>query len=81
MPPYAPGDQSKAVCAACEALMSTTFAVRDVPFRNPPGGVVPGGVVHGILVAVCDACGTVVGIPAQSTPAVRAALLGHAAPE
>ncbi|WP_201213969.1 hypothetical protein [Rhodocyclus purpureus] len=64
---YQEGDKSKAICQTCADLVETTFLRRDVPFSD---GV---GLARGILVAVCDRCHEVVGIPAQSTPAIREA--------
>ncbi|PRX98306.1 hypothetical protein [Paraburkholderia sp. BL25I1N1] len=64
---YEDGEKSKAVCHHCKQLVSTTFARRDVPFSDGKGEV------KNILAAVCDACGNVVAVPAQSTPAVREA--------
>lgn len=65
---YRAGDKSKALCETCQAVVDTTFCYRDVPFDTPPG------VVKGILVASCNTCGSVVAIPAQSTPAIKGAL-------
>jgi hypothetical protein len=62
---YAPGDKSRAICPHCAKLVATSFAYRDVPFDD---GV---GMAKGILAAVCDGCGRVVAVPAQSTPAIR----------
>lgn len=62
---YRAGDKSKALCGACETAVSTTFAYRDVPFDD---GL---GTVKDVLAAVCDQCGAVAAIPAQSTPAIR----------
>ncbi|MCF6199305.1 MAG: hypothetical protein L3J67_07905 [Hyphomicrobiaceae bacterium] len=64
---YHAGDKSKAACEQCKSLVTTTFAYRDVPFRHAKGQA------KDLLVAVCDECGDVVSIPAQSTPAVREA--------
>lgn len=64
---YKPGDKSRAICPHCAALVSTTFAYRDVPFDDGSG------VVKGILAGTCDVCGAVASIPAQSTPAIRRA--------
>lgn len=61
------GDKSRAICEHCEALVETTFARRNVPFSDGQG------VAESILVAVCDTCGQVASIPAQSTPAIKAA--------
>lgn len=64
---YEAGEKSKAICAHCETLVTTTFQYRDVPFDDGEG------IVKDILVAVCDNCDAVVAIPAQSTPAIRRA--------
>jgi len=61
------GDKSKAICAQCQKVVSTTFVYRNVPFND---GV---GLVKDILVAVCDACDVIVATPPQSTPAIKAA--------
>jgi hypothetical protein len=61
---YEPGDKGRAVCESCESVVSTTFAVRDVPFSD---GV---GTAKDILVAVCDLCDDVVAIPAQSVASI-----------
>jgi hypothetical protein len=62
------GDKSEAICPACRRRRATTFEVRDVP-------VVDRRVtVPDVLVAVCDACGKVAAIPAQSTPLLKQAL-------
>ena len=64
---YEAGEKSKAICESCGALVSTTFANRDLPFDDGEG------VVKDVLASVCDQCGQVVALPAQSTPAVRQA--------
>lgn len=64
---YKAGEKSKAVCEDCCALVSTTFAYRDVPFDDGKGEV------KDVLASVCDQCERVVALPAQSTPAVRRA--------
>lgn len=61
---FSEGDQSKAICASCKGVRATTFAYRDVPFSDG------NGVVKNILAGVCDQCGSVASIPAQSTPAI-----------
>lgn len=63
---YQEGDKSRAICDA-DGLVTTTFAVRTVPFRDGSGSV------EDILVAVCDVCGAVVATPPQSTPSIQAA--------
>ncbi|MGP6090021.1 hypothetical protein [Antarctobacter jejuensis] len=64
---YKVGEKSKAICEDCGALVSTTFAYRNVPFDDGKGEV------KDVLAAVCDQCDRVVALPAQSTPAVRRA--------
>lgn len=64
---YQEGDKSRAVCSFCEGLVHTTFLRRDVPFDD---GV---GAASNVLVSVCDTCNHTVGVPAQSTPAIKAA--------
>jgi hypothetical protein len=64
---YRSGEKSRAICASCKKLVGTTFAYRDVPFDDGEGEV------KDILAAICDECGAVVSIPAQSTPAIRRA--------
>lgn len=64
---YKPGEKSRAVCETCGGLATTTFAYRDVPFDDGSG------TVRDVLAGVCDGCGEVVSIPAQSTPAIRRA--------
>lgn len=63
---HAVGEKSSAICCDC-GLVSTTFAVRDVPFED---GI---GVAEGIMTCVCDGCGIVVAIPALSTPQIASA--------
>ncbi len=63
---YQIGDKSQAACPECQARVTTTFALRDVPFTDSSA------IARAILVAVCDDCQAVVGIPAQSTPKIRA---------
>ena len=73
---FAVGDKSKAICETCKDVVTTTFAIRDVPFSD---GV---GIAKDILVSVCDCCGEIVATPAQSTPDIkkaRAAALGELA--
>jgi hypothetical protein len=64
---YSAGDKSKAICETCQELVETTFLYRDVPFDDGSG------MVKDILASVCDRCGEVVAIPAQSLPAIRRA--------
>lgn len=64
---YKEGDKSRAICSFCEGLVHTTFLRRDVPFDDGVGSA------SGVLVSVCDTCDRTVGVPAQSTPAIKAA--------
>lgn len=64
---YEAGDKSQAICSHCEALVETTFAYRNLPFDDGSG------TVEDVLAAVCDVCGHVASIPAQSTVAIRRA--------
>ncbi len=64
---YTEGDKGRALCSHCKGLVSTTFVRRDVPFSDAQG------LAKAILVGVCDQCGQVVSVPAQSTPAIRQA--------
>jgi hypothetical protein len=64
---YVVGKRSQAIYPRCRGLVLTTYRHRDLPFSD--GSVS----ARNRLVSVCDACDTVVAIPAQSTPAIRAA--------
>jgi hypothetical protein len=64
---YRPGDKSRAICTRCGSVVPTTLAPRDVPFSDGAGSAC------GVLAATCDHCGSVVAVPAQSTPAIAAA--------
>ena len=65
--PPVEGGRGKAICNNCREIVSTTYRRRDVPFSDGNGEA------KDILVSVCDACGSVVAIPAQSTPAIKEA--------
>lgn len=64
---YREGQQSEALCPACERRVSTTFRVRTVHLEQS------GIDVPGVLVAVCDECGEIAALPAQSAPRLREA--------
>ena len=64
---YREGDSSEAICHACERRVGTRFAVRTV--RLPGTGIE----VPDVLAAVCDECGGIAAIPAQSAPKLREA--------
>ena len=61
------GDRSEAICHACEKRVSTQFAVRTVRLAET------GLDVPDVLAAVCDECGGVAAIPAQSAPKLKEA--------
>jgi len=62
------GDKSEAICPTCRHRASTSFEIRDVPVaeRNI--------VVPNVLVAICNDCGEIAAIPAQSAPLLKEAL-------
>ncbi|TMV02600.1 hypothetical protein FGK63_20445 [Ruegeria sediminis] len=62
---FSVGDKSRAICPDCEQIVSTTLERQDVSLDDGSG------TVPGILAGVCDQCGTVVSIPAQSAPVIR----------
>lgn len=59
------GDRGQAVCEQCRQRTSTTYQYRTVRLERT------GVDVSDVLVAVCDTCGGVVSIPAQSTPKLK----------
>jgi len=63
--PFKVGDKSKAICNKCRKIVPTTMHLGN--YRIPKKKIV----VPGILLAYCDNCGKLVGIPHQSTPKIR----------
>jgi hypothetical protein len=61
------GDRSEAICRACEKRVTTRFAVRGYTLQESRVEV------PDLLVAVCDECGGIVAIPAQSSPRLKEA--------
>lgn len=61
---YKVGDKSKGICGDC-GLTETTFKIKDVPIANT------NKVVKNILVATCDKCDCVIGIPQQSAANIK----------
>lgn len=61
------GEKSFAICSFCFAITPTTYRRRDVSFGDGSGQV------KDILVSVCDICGSIVAIPAESASAIREA--------
>ncbi len=64
---YQDGGKGRAICPSCAEVRSLTWKRVDVPFSDGEG------LARNILAGVCDTCGNVIAIPAQSTPAIRAA--------
>ncbi|MCP3429720.1 hypothetical protein [Opacimonas viscosa] len=64
---YKEGESTKAICENCKALVNARYKVRDVPFSDGRG------TVKDILAIVCGNCERVIGIPHQSTPAIKKA--------
>jgi len=64
---YREGELSEGLCARCEARVTTRFAVRTVRLHES------GIDVPGVLAAVCQQCGEIVSLPAQSAPRLREA--------
>jgi YgiT-type zinc finger domain-containing protein len=61
MKPYQEGDRSAGICETCRSKVTTRMTSRHY---TPAGRDVA---VPDVLVAVCERCGDVVGIPHQST--------------
>jgi hypothetical protein len=62
---YRVGEKSKAICERCREVRPTTFRERSVPLSSGKGSVPI------VLVAVCDACDSVVSVPQQSVPRIQ----------
>ena len=69
---FTAGDKSRAYCCRCLDIAHTTILLRDVRFSDGQG------IAKNILVGVCDDCGSVVAIPAQSVKAIAQSLAGNA---
>jgi len=54
------GDRGQAICPACRARVTTTYEYRTVRLERT------GVDVENVLVGVCDLCGEIVSIPAES---------------
>lgn len=63
--PYKAGEKSRAICSFCNSIQITTFTERTVLLR------LGNEMVPNLLVAVCDNCNKVVGIPQQSVPRIQ----------
>ncbi len=70
---YRSGDRSMGICEGCKSRVNTRMEYRDY---TPSGWDIA---VPDILVAVCERCGGVVGIPHQSTPKLNEFRQGKAA--
>jgi len=64
---YREGDRSEAICHVCEKRVTTQFAVCTVHLHES------GIDVPDVLAAVCNECGGVASIPAQSAPRLKEA--------
>jgi hypothetical protein len=64
---YREGDASEALCQTCQKRVSTRFAVRTLQLPET------GAEVPDVLAAVCQECGGVAAIPAQSAPKLKEA--------
>jgi hypothetical protein len=62
---YRAGDRSAGVCESCRRRVVTRMEYRDY---TPPGW---DETVPDVLVAACETCGEVVGVPHQSTPKIN----------
>jgi hypothetical protein len=60
-------DRSEGMCSTCTRRVETVFKLRD--YRLMESGIE----VPKLLVAVCQSCGGIVAIPAQSTPKLKEA--------
>lgn len=69
------GDKGQAICMACGKLRDTTYRydTYEVPEK-------PGRRVENVLLAFCDSCGTLVAIPAQSSPKIQVEIRKHDLP-
>ena len=61
------GDRSEAICADCDRIVTTRYAVRTIHLSGSSINV------PDVLVGVCDFCDGIVSLPAQSTPKIREA--------
>jgi len=59
------GDKGRAICPACRRPVTTTYEYRTVHLERT------GVDVDNVLVGVCDVCGEIVSIPAQSAPRLK----------
>jgi len=62
---YQSGDRSAGICETCKSRVNTHMEYRDY---TPTGWH---ETVPDVLVAVCEVCGQVVGVPHQSTPKIN----------
>jgi hypothetical protein len=69
VPSLAHGDQRRAVCRHCARVASVTYQLRSVALYGADSAAAT------MLAGVCDTCGHVVALPAQSTPAIKQAKL------
>ncbi|MBN8542536.1 MAG: hypothetical protein J0L82_19255 [Deltaproteobacteria bacterium] len=63
---YKEGDKSKAICGHCKKIVPTTFKVRRANLKDGNATLV----VPDVLIAACDECDKIAGVPQQSFAAV-----------
>ena len=61
------GEQGKAVCSSCERRVDITYRYRSVRLEQT------GTMIENVLAGVCDACGEIALLPAQSVPRLKEA--------
>lgn len=62
--PYRENQKSKGICETCGCLTTTTMTIMNYV------DTCSGKVAQNVLLSICDKCGDVVGIPAQSLPSI-----------
>lgn len=72
---YKEGDRSTCICETCVSVVTTTMRIRDITIGRRTIDQ-QDMIVEGILVGVCDQCGTIVSYLPQTTPAIKQALQG-----
>jgi formate hydrogenlyase subunit 6/NADH:ubiquinone oxidoreductase subunit I len=58
------GEKCKAICTFCQRICPTTILEKDVAGSEE-------GKIYTLLVAVCDLCGQVVGIPQSQSKKIK----------
>lgn len=63
---YKVGDKTKAVCYFCDKVVTVTYSIQDVPFKQQ--------LIKDILAGVCEGCNQVITIPQQSVKDIKVQL-------